>query len=226
MRSRTRHPGGRRTRRANGRSFRRGLADPGRGPIRHRHRRIVRRAVRQTPCGAGVTRSSQATGAVLRRLAVLALLAAGLFAAWSPRPADAQGVRIIGGSVGRPIANSWTRIASDPQRFRIRPKLVVDPKLRAGTVTGLRSNRTRGLLFVVLSDGSARHWDLERGVQVGGALGEDVVAGAVRGAGRDGEFVSVHSDGSWSGLGRDGVRRSLGGADRRLRLWRRTDPFQ
>ena len=211
MRSRTRHPGGRRTRRANGRSFRRGLADPGWGPIRHRHRRIERRAVRQTPCGAGVTRSSQATGAALRRLAALALLAAGLFAAWSPRPADAQGVRIIGGSIARPVANSWTRIASDPQRFRIRPKLVVDPKLRAGTVTGLRSNRNRGLLFVVLSDGSARHWDLERGVQVGGALGEDVVAGAVRGAGRDGEFVSVHSDGSWSGLGRDGMRRSLGG---------------
>ena len=145
-----------------------------------------------------------------RTWTVVALLATVLLAS-SPQSADAQGVRIIGGSVARPVASSWTRIASDPQRLRIRPKLVVDPKRRAGAVTGLRSNRSRELLSVVLSDGSARHWDLERGVQIGGVLGEDVVAGAVRGIGRDAEFVSVRSDGSWSGLGRDGVRRSLGG---------------
>ena len=139
-----------------------------------------------------------------------AALAVGLLAS-IPWPADAQGVRIIGGSVARPVASSWTRIASDPQRFRIRPRLVVDPARRAGAVVGLRSNRTRGLLFVVHDDGSARVWDLERGVQVGGALGEDVIAGTVRGAGRDREYVSVNADGSWSGMRRDGVRRSLGG---------------
>ena len=143
-------------------------------------------------------------------VAIVALLAAGLFVS-SPQPADAQGVRIIGGSVARPVANSWTRMASDPQRFRIRPRLVVDPKRRAGTVTGLHSDRTRGRLLVVLADGSARLWDLERGVQTGGTFGEDVVAGAIRGAGRNREIVAVHSGGSRSGLGRDGVRRSLGG---------------
>ena len=102
-------------------------------------------------------------------------------------------------------------MASDPQRFRIRPRLVVDPKRRAGAVTGLHSDRTRGRLLAVHAGGSTRLWDLERGVQAGGALGEDVVAGAVRGFGRDREIVAVHSDGSRSGFGRDGVRRPLGG---------------
>ena len=148
----------------------------------------------------------------MRRLAVPVVLAAGLLAASSlPPPADAQGVRIIGGTVGRPAANSWTRAVSEPQRFRIRPRLVIDRRHRAGAVAALHANGRGGLVLARLADGGARVWDLVRGVQVGEGIDGNVVAGAVRGAGRDAEVVYVRSDGSTGVLRRGGEPRPLAG---------------
>ena len=133
----------------------------------------------------------------MRTLTLVVLAVTALLVVWSPvRTAHAQGAGVFRGAIVAPRMDSARRVASDPQRFRVRPRLVIDPGHRAGTVAGLHSNRAGDLLFVVLADGSARLWDLERGVQVGDSFGGDIVAGVVRGAGRGAEIVSVHSDGS------------------------------
>ena len=75
--------------------------------------------------------------------------------------------RVIGGAVGRPVLGSVARAGSD-QRFRIVRSTLSIARDRASAVTRLYADRDRSLLFVVLGDGSARLWDLQRGVQVGG----------------------------------------------------------
>ena len=143
-----------------------------------------------------------------RSLTIIVLLTCCSFALWYSAPVYAQGLRILGGSIAKPVGNSWSRIAREPQRFRIRPNLVINRKYSEGAVTGIYSNQARNLVFVVFEDGTARLWNLERGVQIGGPISGDIVAGAVRGVGRTAEIVVLHRDGSLVSLQMDGTRRS------------------
>ena len=147
----------------------------------------------------------------LPRGSLLPLLLVGVFLALAcPQPAEAQLKRVIGG-VGRTISDSWKRIVSEPQRFRIRPTLVIDPQRQAGDVTALSADQSQRLVLAVHGDGAAHVWDLERGVRTGGQLG-DIVAGVIRGAGRWAEIVAVHRDGSVSALRLNGEHRAVGAA--------------
>ena len=142
---------------------------------------------------------------------ILALLLVGVLLALAcPQPAEAQLKRVIGG-VGRSISDSWKRIVSEPQRFRIRPTLVIDPQRRAGDVTALSADQSQRLVLAVHGDGAAHVWDFERGVRMGGRFG-DIVAGAIRGTGRSTEIVAIHRDGSVGALRLDGEHRGLGPA--------------
>ena len=153
-------------------------------------------------------------GGPLFGVRTLALLLAGALLVFAClRPVEAQGLGVFGG-ITRPIADSWKRIVSEPQRFRIRPKLIIDPQRQVGATTTLSADKARRLILAVHGDGAAYLWDLERGVRVGGRLGSGVVAGVVRGAGRSTEIVAIHGDGSVSALRLDGERRVLGTAIR------------
>ena len=140
-----------------------------------------------------------------------ALLAGAVLVAACPGRVGAQGLPVLGGVV-RTVSDSWKRIVSDPQRFRIRPKLVIDPRHRLGDTTMLSTDRARRLILSVHGDGAAHLWDLERGVRVGGRIGDGVVAGIVRGTGRSVEIVAVRRDGSVNALRLTGEPRILGRA--------------
>ena len=146
--------------------------------------------------------------------ALLGLFGISIALAAIPSPADAQIGRMIG-NINRNIVGSVGAAAR--ASFRIRPRLGI-VRGEAGPVVGLRSNDDGGLLFVVLGDGSARLWDLERGVQLGGAVGGDVVAGTVRGGGRAWEAIAVRRDGSSISIRPDGRIRArseaIAGLDR------------
>ena len=132
-------------------------------------------------------------------------------AACMQAPAWAEGV----GRVIRPI----TRSVADQRRINQASRVslrVVQPQLRivrekaAGLVSGLSINGDRSLLFVTLRDGSARLWDLERGVQLGGVIGGSILAGAVSGDGRQSEAVGVQRDGSVIAIRPGGSVRQVG----------------
>ena len=138
------------------------------------------------------------------------LLVGVLLALACAQPVEAQMQRVIGG-VSRSISDSWKRVVSEPQRFRIRPTLVIDPQRQAGDVTALSADQSQRLIFAVHGDGAAYVWDLERGVRMGGRF-SDIVAGTIRGAGRSAEVVVIHRDGSVSALRLNGEHRALGSA--------------
>ena len=125
-----------------------------------------------------------------------------------PPPAAAQGLgRIFGGAVGGSVLRSGTALGSDRRFVIVRPRLALAETRRAGAVTQLALDRD--LLFVVLADGSARWWDLERGLERGAARGEGIVAGLVRGSGLSAEIVAVRADGASMLLRLDGTRHLL-----------------
>ena len=161
-----------------------------------------------------MTRRSVAIERVAWPTALLGLFGVALAAA--PSPADAQFGRMIG-NVNRAVVGSVTDAAR--ASFRIRPRLGI-VRGEAGPVVGLRRNDGGGLLFVVLGDGSARLWDLERGVQLGGAISGDVVAGTVRGGGGAWEAIAVRRDGSSISIRPDGRIRAkseaIAGLDRNV----------
>lgn len=140
------------------------------------------------------------------------LIGATLAVLW-PNPVEAGGMQNVLRGVTGPVSDSWKRIVSEPQRFRIRPRLVIAPERRADTVTALSADRTRSLILAVHGDGAAHIWDFNRGLRIGGRFG-DIVAGTVRGAGRSAEIVVVHRDGSSGALRLDGGYRAIGTAFR------------
>ena len=127
-----------------------------------------------------------------------------------PLAAEAQSFgRIIGGTIGRSALSSGTAIGADRRFVILRPQLVVAENRRVGLVTGLAFDRDRDFLFMVLTDGGARWWDLRRGLQRG--RGEGILAGVLRGSGRALETVEVRSDGSVALRRPDGTRAPLSG---------------
>ena len=144
---------------------------------------------------------------------VLALLLTGAVLTFVCADRAEATMRSVVQGMARPISDSWKRIVSEPQRFRIRPTLVIDPQRRAGATIAFSADKTRRLILAVHADGAAHLWDLERGMRVSGRFG-DIVAGVVRGAGRSAEIVVVHRDGSTSVLYLDGEHRALGAAIR------------
>lgn len=140
-------------------------------------------------------------------------ICAALFILWGallPVSAEAQGLsRILGGTVGGSVLRSGTALGSDRRFVIVRPRLAIADTRRAGAVTQLAFDRGRGLLFVVLADGSARWWDLERGLERGAARGEGILSGLVRGTGLSTEIVAVRADGTSILLRPDGTRYPL-----------------
>ena len=125
-------------------------------------------------------------------------------------PADGQGLgRILGGAVGGSVLRSGTTLGSDRRFVIVRPRLAIAETRRAGAVTQLAFDRDRDLLFVVLADGSARWWDLERGLERGAARGEGILWGLVRGTGLSAEIVAVRADGASMLLRPNGIRHPI-----------------
>ena len=155
--------------------------------------------------------SATFTVRTLPKGSILTLLLVNVFLALAwPQLAEAQMTRVIGG-VSRTISDSWQRIVSEPQRFRIRPTLVIDPQRQAGDVMALSADQSRRLVLAVHGDGAAHVWDLERGVRIGGRF-RDIVAGTIRGVGRSTEIVAIHRDGSVSALRLNGEHQAIGAA--------------
>ena len=153
------------------------------------------------------------SGYWVRHAALPALLCLYMVAKCIPTPASAEGV----GRVLRPI----TRSVADQRRINqasrvslrvVRPRLNIVQGKAAGLVTGLSMNAERSLLFVTLRDGSARLWDMERGLQLGGVIGRNILAGAVGGGGYQSEAVGVQRDGSVIAIRPDGSIRQVGTA--------------
>ena len=121
----------------------------------------------------------------------------------APSVADAEGVSGL-----RNAVRNLTRPVLESVRTVVHPSLRV-ARHEAGPVTDLQMDETGRFLFAVLGDGSARLWDLQRGVQLGGALGRQIAAGIVRGAGARLEIVAFRSNGSTVSIRPDGALRNL-----------------
>ena len=144
-------------------------------------------------------------GAAARTLA--ALLVFGGAPLLLPFSTEAQGLgRIVGGAVGGSVLRSGTALGSDRRFVVARPRLAVAEARRAGAVTQLAFDQDFSLLFVVLADGSARWWDLDRGLERGAIRDERIVSGLVRGGGLATEIITVRGDGSLMLLHPDGTR--------------------
>lgn len=123
---------------------------------------------------------------------------------WVPPIADAQGL----GRLRRSIQN-LTRPVIRSVRTVIRPVLDIT-RDGAGPVIGLHMDHGRRFLFTVLGDGSARLWDLRRGMQMGGAVGSEIVSGAIRGEDHSVEAVAFRRDGSFVSMSPDGSLKEYG----------------
>ena len=77
-------------------------------------------------------------------------------------------------------------------------------------MSALSLNEDGSVLLSVMGDGSVRWWDLQRGVQIGGALGNGVEAIAARGRGRQTDAVVVLRGAVLASLSPEGIVRPLG----------------
>ena len=137
-------------------------------------------------------------------LAVIGLFCLWVVTACIPPAADAQGF----GRLRHSIRN-LTRPVIRSVRTVIRPLLNIT-RDEAGPVTELHTDNARSFLFTVLGDGSARLWDLRRGVQLGGAFGSELASGAIRGEGNALEAIAVSRDGSSISIRPDGSVQQIG----------------
>ena len=134
-----------------------------------------------------------------------------------PAASHAEGVGRVLRPITRSVADQRRIIqGSEVSRRVVRPKLGIVGGKAAGGVTSLSVNGDRSLLFAVLDDGSARLWDLERGVQLGGVIGRRLLAGVVGGSGDRSEAVAVGMDGSLMVIRPDGSTRRINGAAQTL----------
>ncbi len=133
-------------------------------------------------------------GAATPILATLLLLCSVLLV---PHSSDAQGLgRILGGAVGGSVLRSATAIGSDRRFVIVQPRLAIAQARRAGSVSQLSLDRGGNLLLVVLADGSARWWDIDRGIERGAVRGEHILAGLIRGGGLAADILAVRADGA------------------------------
>ena len=127
----------------------------------------------------------------LAAAALLAFLCAILLSALAPPAARAQGVPILPQLI-RPALDQRPIIEASRVSLRVvRPRLEVVGGRSGGRVPALSLNEDGSVLLTVTGDGSVRWWDLQRGVQIGGALGSGVEAVAARGRDRETEAVAV-----------------------------------
>ena len=114
-----------------------------------------------------------------------------------PFTSEAQGLgRILGGAVGGSVLRSAAAIGSDRGFVIVQPRLAIAQARRAGSVSQLSLDRGGNLLLVVLADGSARWWDIDRGIERGVVRGERILAGLVRGGGLAADILAVRADGA------------------------------
>ena len=145
--------------------------------------------------------------------ALLALACLYAAAACLPAPASAQGVGRLLRPITGSIADQRRVIEASRVSLRVvRPKLAIVRDKEAGGVSGLSLSRDGRLLFAVLADGSARLWDLERGVQLGGVIARGLLTGNVVARGRQSEVVAVERGGSVVVIRPDGAVRRVGRA--------------
>lgn len=141
-------------------------------------------------------------GAATTFIAALLILCGALLV---PSSSEAQGLgRILGGAVGGSVLRSATAIGSDRRFVIVQPRLAIAEARRAGSVTRLALDRDRNLLLVVLADGSARWWDIDRGIERGAVRNQRIVAGLIRGGGLSADILAVRADGSSALLRLDG----------------------
>ena len=139
------------------------------------------------------------------RLVLLFLFCMEAWAWLAPSPATAQGLPVIRPLI-RPALDQRPIVEASRVSLRVvRPRLEVVGGRSGGLVSDLILNEDGSVLLTVMADGSARWWDLERGVQVGGALGRAVEAGALRGRGSETDAVVVARGSVLGALSLEGV---------------------
>ena len=149
-------------------------------------------------------------GPIFRQIALVAAIAMAGTTVAVPAVVHAEGVRILAPlmrAVGdqRPVAEG-SRVSLRV----IRPKLEIAQDRAVGSVVGLSISADGKLLFILLEDGDSRAWDLEKGVQLGGTISDQTVAGTVTGTGREAEIVTVRRNGSLTAVQPGGSVRRLG----------------
>ena len=125
-------------------------------------------------------------------------------------PAHAEGMRIFSPIV-RSVGDQRRVAEGSRVSLRvIRPKLEIARDMAAGPVVGLSIGRDGNLLFALLEDGDGRVWDLQDGVQLGGAVSDRAVAGTTVGVGAETEVIIAHGDGSLTAARPGGRMRRIG----------------
>lgn len=131
----------------------------------------------------------------------------------APLTSEAQGIgRILGGTIGGRVVGSGTALGADRRFVIVQPRLAIAETRRAGSVTRLSLDRDGHFLLAVLADGSARWWDIDRGLERGAARDEEIVAGMIRGGGLAADILAVRSDGSSVQFRIDGSRYPVSGS--------------
>ena len=133
----------------------------------------------------------------------IALSSVLILSASIPSAAEAEGVSGL-----RNAVRNLTRPVMESVRAVIRPTLRIAQD-EAGAVVDLKLDKNRRYLLTVLGDGTARLWDLQRGVQLGVALGNEIVSGSIRGEGAALEVVAIQRDGSLIGIHPNGEIRII-----------------
>ena len=144
------------------------------------------------------------SGAAIPILAALLVLCGALLV---PLTSEAQGL----GQIVRPMTGNMSLhpapvIGSDRRFVIVKPRLSIADSQRAGSVSQLSLDRDGNHLLVVLADGSARWWDIDRGIERGAVRKEHIVAGVIRGSGLAADILTLRADGATARYRLDGRR--------------------